>query len=151
MKTFTISSFFILIFLFLSSMYDSQTLTAIFLHYPFFDFRYFLFVIIQIGWITVLFDMIYSMICCYGLIRIRVSKKQCYFLIMQKTLLYCLYFLTLHFVIFSILHITFPIQLFILNLLIQMICFWIVVLFQKGWTYSYTLMIVFMIIIHLIL
>lgn len=150
MKIFKYICLYIIVCLSLHQMYDEKTLTAILFHYPFIDFRYFLFVAVQYYWITLLYDIIFQYIILFPMMRIRIDKSRCFLILFKQSIIYCLFYLNFHILLLHLIKITIPLHLLFLNLFIQMICFWITIIFKKGWEYSYIFMTILMLFGHFI-
>ena len=150
MKIFKYICLYVGAFLFLHHMYDERTLTAILFHYPFIDFRYFLFIAIQYYWITLMYDIVYQYICLYTMMSIRITKSETFLILFKQSMIYSLFYLSFHILLFHLFHISVPLHLLLLNLSIQSICLWSVVILKKGWEYSYIFMTILMIFLHFI-
>lgn len=127
MKWIKTSLVYTLLFGYLYSLYKTM-LPAILLHYPIIDFRYFIFIAIQIFWCTYFYQIVYQYIILYTFIRIRLNRIDCLKLLFKQFLKYIV-FSFLHFTYFSTFS-TNPIWCLMYNIAIQ--CFgFIFVLFLK--------------------
>ncbi len=144
MKTIKYGFFYICIILSLMTLYDCSTIIRILFQYTIFDLRYFLFILIQFYWMSILFDILYQYIVLYQYIRIRLTQQKCFIIFFKRYCLYCLFYLVMH---IPIINIAYP--LIFLNLLIHTLCFIIALSFKKIWNYSYVLLIMSNVIIHL--
>lgn len=145
--------FFIIYFIIILSLiqlYDYQTIENIVFHYPWIDFRYLLFILIQFYWSTILFDIVYQYICLYDFMRIRVSHFQCISILLKKGFGYCCFYIVTHLLIFVFFFQQYSTSLILLNIGIQLISFVFALFFKKGWNYSYIFINSIILFIHFI-
>lgn len=150
MKTFKFILLYIFIFLFLTQIYDEQTMQLMYFHYSLIDFRYLIFIALHFIWGTLLFEIIYQYICLYTFMHIRLSYK-CLKILIYRLLIYCLLYIGIHVFLFTIYSYQIPWQLVFLNLFIQIFGFTLTILFHKDWNYSYFSMISFILLSHFVI
>ncbi|MFR7590133.1 MAG: hypothetical protein ACLUVC_01700 [Longibaculum sp.] len=136
--------------IFVFQLYDEKTFSYILFHYPYLDIRYLLFLSIQFFWTTLLFEIVYQYINLYTSICIRLKKTQTIQMFLKQLLLYCLLYLFIHVILFSIISLQIPYFLLFLNLLVQSISLIFVLICNKNWNYSYILMVTLLIVGHFI-
>lgn len=136
--------------IFVFQLYDETTFSYILFHYPYLDIRYLLFLSIQFFWTTLLFEIVYQYINLYTSICIRLKKTQTIQMFLKQLLLYCLLYLFIHVILFSIISLQIPYFLLFLNLLVQSISLIFVLICNKNWNYSYILMVTLLIVGHFI-
>ena len=149
MKKINIFFNYLLIFIGLMLLYESDTVIHILYDYLFFDFRYLLFILVQFYWVSIIFQIVYQYISLYPLMRIRLSQKKCIKIIIKQYIQYCLYYISIHVFLELLLLKTISIELIGYNIIIQSISFLIVLGFKNRWTYSYVLLIFMNIMIHM--
>lgn len=132
------------------NLYGDITPYLIF-HYPFFDFRYFLFLAIQIFWSLVFYQIIYQYLCLSTFISLRLNRKQKIQLYLKQWIKYLCFYTVIHVIVLSILSLPIPIDLFIMQLCIWSLFFMILVVLHQKWSYHYVSMILMVIGIHLII
>ena len=131
-------------------MYGSLTVTQIFMHFPYFDLKYFIFLFIQFFWVTLLFQYVYQYISLYTLICIRLTKKDFIRIWITKFVQFSLFYYFLHIAIFLFFSLQIPLFLLSLNLFIESLSLAFIIHFQKTWDYSYIFIIIVMICIHFV-
>lgn len=136
--------------IFVFQLYDETTFSYILFHYPYLDIRYLLFLSIQFFWTTLLFEIVYQYINLYTSICIRLKRIQTIQMFWKQLLLYCLLYLFIHVILFSIISLQIPYFLLFLNLLVQAISLIFVLICNKNWNYSYILMVTLLIVGHFI-
>lgn len=150
MKLYKYLILYILVSFFLFNVYDPETFQSILFHYPAIDIRYFMFMLIQIFWITSLFQIVYQYICLYIFMRIRLSIHAVYHVITKQFLWYLSTYFAIHIILFTILSLQIPYFLLFLCLLIQTLSFVLVVFMRKSWNYSYIFIIIFLFCLHFV-
>lgn len=150
MKLFKTSLTYFIIIMFLYHLYDTRTLCTILFDYPRIDFKYLIFVIIQFYWSALLYHIIYQYITLYQLMKIRIPLWQCYSIIVIRNILYCIFYIGIHVCINQLLSLSIDFSLLLYNLIIQIISFWIVIIFKGGWEYSYIFMNILILLLHFI-
>lgn len=142
--------FYLLSFLLISNIYDETTLLEILFHYSFIDFRYLIFIVIQIFWITLFFQIIYQYICLFQFMHIRLSFLQCIKFLIKKFIIYCFIYLISHFLLLTAFSYHIPLCLIYLNLIIQTISFIFILFLHKEWDNSYVFIIGFVLFLHIV-
>lgn len=136
MKWIKITCLYLFIFLFLKNLYE-PILSSIIFHYPFIDFRYLLFICIQIFWCSIFYQIVYQYIILYTFMRIRLTYTQCMQILIKQFMKYSCFYIFLHFFLFFVFFRQIPIYSMIINLIIQCIGFILVLFIKKVWNYSY--------------
>lgn len=149
MKWFQITSLYLCIFLFLKNLYE-PILPSIIFHYPFIDFRYLLFICIQIFWCSIFYQIVYQYIILYVFMHIRLSFTQCIQILIKQFIKYSFFYIILHFFLFFVFFQQIPFYSLFINLIIQCIGFILVLLFKKVWNYSYFFIIFIVLCSHFI-
>lgn len=140
---------YLLIFLFLSQMYDEKTMQMMYFHYPLFDFRYFIFIALMFFWNTVLFHIFYQYICLYPFMRYRLHSFSCLWILLKQFIIYCLVYIIIHILLFLSLSHHIPLSYMFINLFIQILGFSSMILLRMNWDYSYIFLSSFILIAHL--
>lgn len=138
-----------LLFGYLYSLYKTM-LPAILLHYPIIDFRYFIFIAIQIFWCTYFYQIVYQYIILYTFIRIRLNRIDCLKLLFKQFLKYIVFFIFLHFILFFYFFRQIPFGVLCINIAIQCFGFIFVLFLKKVWNYSYILIVFIILCCHFI-
>lgn len=149
MKWIKITGGYLCLFIFLKNLYE-PILPSILFHYPFIDFRYLLFICIQIFWCSVFYQIVYQYIILYTFMRIRLSFIQCFQILLKQFIKYSCFYIILHFFLFFVFFQQIPLYAIALNLIIQCIGFILVVFFKKVWNYSYIFVIFIVLCCHFI-
>lgn len=149
MKSFKLFLYYSFIFLFLTSIYDEKTMQFMYFHYSLFDFRYLIFISLIFFWVTILFHILYQYICLYPFMRIRLKTMECIKIFIKQLFRYCIIYISIHYLLFTIFYFHVPTYDLFINLLIQILGFILVVMFHFNWDYSYMLLSGFIIISHL--
>lgn len=131
-------------------LYGELTPYLIF-HYPFFDFRYFLFLAIQIFWSLIFYQIVYQYLCLHTLISLRLNFQQRIRLYIWQWIKYLCFYTIIHVIVFMILSLPIPIDLFIMQLCIWSLFFMIILALHQKWSYHYVSMILMVIGIHLVI
>lgn len=120
-------------------------------HYPFFDFRYLIFVLVQIFWSLLFYQIVYQYVCLDSLIRLRLSFQKCCLLLTRQWLLYLLFYALTHISLMIFLSLSLPIYFFMVQLCLWTLTFLISLVFHNISSYHYVSMIFIMISVHLFL
>ena len=148
-KTLKIIILYSLLIFFLYPLYQ-DILSKLIFHYSQIDFRYLIFMSIQIFWCYLLYQIVYQYICLYTFMRIRLSKRKCYAILLKQVSLYLCFYIILHTLIFFVISQQIPLNMLIFNLIIQLFSFIIVLNLQKFWNYSYIFIIFIILLCHFI-
>lgn len=148
-KTLKIIILYSLLIFFLYPLYQ-DILSKLIFHYSQIDFRYLIFMSIQIFWCYLLYQIVYQYICLYTFMRIRLSKSECYAILLKQVSLYLCFYIILHTLIFFVISQQIPLNMLIFNLIIQLFSFIIVLNLQKFWNYSYIFIIFIILLCHFI-
>lgn len=149
MKWFKSALLYSFLFIYLYTLYQT-TLPSLLLHYKSIDFRYFIFITIQIYWCTYFYEIVYQYIILYTFIRIRVSYFKSLYIFIKQLFKYISFYLILHFILFFVFFRQIPFQLLSINLIIQCFGFIFVLFFKKAWNYSYIFIIFIILCCHFI-
>lgn len=150
MKWIKVFLFYSIIVCFLNHLYLDITPYLLF-HYPFFDFRYLIFVLIQIFWSLLFYQIVYQYLCLDTLIRLRLSLLERYLLLFKKWLQYLVFYALIHIILLSFLSLPIPLSLLTLQLGLWTIAFVVSLVFHNISSYHYISMVVIMIGIHIFL
>ena len=100
MKWIKITVIYGLLVYFLKYLYQDIT-PYILLHYPFFDFRYLIFVIIQIFWSYIFYQIVYQYLYLDTLISLRLSKRKKHVIFLETMVqIYKLLYIDSHFLFY---------------------------------------------------
>lgn len=135
---------------FLKHLYSDLTPFILF-HYPFFDFRYLIFVLVQIFWSQLFYQIVYQYVCLDSLICLRLSfQRRCLFLTRQW-LLYLMFYALTHIILMIFLSLPLSMYFFVVQLCLWTLTFMISLVFHSISSYHYVSMIFVMISMHLFL
>lgn len=148
MKWIKITVIYGLLVYFLKYLYQDIT-PYILLHYPFFDFRYLIFVIIQIFWSYIFYQIVYQYLYLDTLISLRLSKRKKYEIFLKQWFKYISFYTLIHIFFFIFFSLSLSFGLIALQLILWSLVFIFLLVFYKIWSYHYVSMILIMIGIHL--
>lgn len=150
MKWIKFSLFYGCLIFFINHLYSTLTPYILF-HYPFFDFRYLIFILIQIIWSLLFYQIVYQYICLDTFIKLRLSLYQRSLFFIKQWFIYLIFYTIIHLLFLSLLSIPIPYHFLRLQLSLWSIVFIFSLVFHHISSYHYVSMVFIMISIHLFL
>ena len=150
MKWIKFSLFYGCLIFFINHLYSTLTPYILF-HYPFFDFRYLIFILIQIIWSLLFYQIVYQYICLDTFIKLRLSLYQRSLFFIKQWFIYLIFYTIIHLLFLSLLSIPIPYHFLGLQLSLWSIVFIFSLVFHHISSYHYVSMVSIMISIHLFL
>lgn len=150
MKWIKFSLFYGCLLFFINHLYSTLTPYILF-HYPFFDFRYLIFILIQIIWSLLFYQIVYQYICLDTFIKLRLSLYQRSLFFIKQWFIYLIFYTIIHLLFLSLLSIPIPYHFLGLQLSLWSIVFIFSLVFHHISSYHYVSMVFIMISIHLFL
>lgn len=150
MKWIKFSLFYGCLIFFINHLYSTLTPYILF-HYPFFDFRYLIFILIQIIWSLLFYQIVYQYICLDTFIKLRLSLYQRSLFFIKQWFIYLIFYTIIHLLFLSLLSIPIPYHFLGLQLSLWSIVFIFSLVFHHISSYHYVSMVFIMISIHLFL
>lgn len=150
MKWIKFSLFYGCLIFFINHLYSTLTPYILF-HYPFFDFRYLIFILIQIIWSLLFYQIVYQYICLDTFIKLRLSLYQRSLFFIKQWFIYLIFYTIIHLLSLSLLSIPIPYHFLGLQLSLWSIVFIFSLVFHHISSYHYVSMVFIMISIHLFL
>ena len=150
MKWIKFSLFYGCLIFIINHLYTTLTPYILF-HYPFFDFRYLIFILIQIIWSLLFYQIVYQYICLDTFIKLRLSLFQRSFFFFKQWFFYLSFYTIIHLLLMYLLAIPIPYYFLGLQLCLWSLVFIFSLVFHHISSYHYVSMILIMISIHLFL
>ena len=150
MKWIKFSLFYGCLIFFINHLYTTLTPYILF-HYPFFDFRYLIFILIQIIWSLLFYQIVYQYICLDTFMKLRLSLYQRSLFFIKQWFIYLIFYTIIHLLFLSLFSIPIPYHFLGLQLSLWSIVFIFSLVFHHISSYHYVSMVFIMISIHLFL